>query len=139
MTQLIEFAVNHFLLVGAFFAVLGALIFTAFQGGGSGLPPPRAVLLLNHDNAVAVDVRGESEFKAGHIINALHVPLAEIKEGAGRLDRFKDRPILVYCDSGTMSGQAVTALKRHGFAQIHRLQGGLAAWRADNLPLEAGK
>ena len=139
MTQLIEFILNHYLLVGAFLAVLGALIFTAMQGSGGGLSPQRAVLLLNHDDAVAIDVRSEAEFKAGHIINAEHVPLADLKQGTTRLDRFKDRPLLVYCESGSASGQAVAALKRRGFAHSQRLQGGLAAWRAESLPLEAGK
>lgn len=139
MAQLIEFASNHFLLVAAFFTVLGALLYTGLRGAGDGVAPRRAVELLNRQEAVPVDVRGEADFKAGHIVNAVHVPLADLKESAARLARYKERPLLVYCDTGSVSGQALAALKRHGFGQVHRLQGGLNAWRADQLPLESGK
>src|SRR5690606_25587101 len=105
MAQLIEFAGNHLALVTAFFAVLAALIYTGVRGAGDGLPPQRAVELLNREDAVPVDVRGEADFRAGHILNAVHVPLAELKEGAARLARYKDRPLLVYCDTGSLSGQ----------------------------------
>jgi len=108
-------------------------------GGADALSPHEAVRLLNRENAVALDVRPASEFEHGHIINARHIPLAELKQRIGELDKLKGKPILVYCAAGTLSAQAVTDLRRAGFEHVARLKGGIAAWRAENLPLTQGK
>lgn len=140
MAQLIEFAGNHLLLVSAFVGVLAALVFTFVHGGGAySLSPQRAVLLLNHEDALPIDVRPEANFQAGHIINAIHLTQPEIDAGAARLNKHKERPLLVYCESGSASAQAQKGLKRAGHARVYRLQGGLAAWRGENLPLQTRK
>jgi rhodanese-related sulfurtransferase len=137
MAQLIEFIGNHLALVAAFVGVLVALLYTLVQGGGAaGLSPQRAVLVLNQDDAVPVDVRPEAAFKAGHIINAINISQQDITGGAARLAKHKDRPLLVYCESGAQSGAAVKALRHQGFTKVYSLRGGLAAWRAENLPVQ---
>lgn len=140
MAQLIEFVTNHLALVGAFCAVLGALLYTLLQGGTAfGVSPQRAVQILNQEDALPVDLRPEADFRAGHIINAIHLSAKDIVDGAARLARFKERALLVYCESGTQSGSAVKALQRQGYTKVYRLGGGLAAWRGENLPLQTDK
>lgn len=135
MPQLIEFASNHLALVAAFFGVLGVLIFTLRQGAHD-LTPARAVRLLNHEHAVPVDLRGEKEFNAGHIINALRVSPEAIAEGASALQKHKEKPLLLYCETGASCMKPLQTLRKAGFNRVYRLQGGLAAWRAENLPLQ---
>jgi len=140
MAQLIEFIGNHLALVAAFIGVLVALIYTLVQGGGAAaLSPQRAVLVLNQDDAVPVDIRPEAAYKAGHIINAINVSQQDIAGGAARLAKHKDRPLLVYCESGVQSGAAVKALRRQGYSKVYNLRGGLAAWRGENLPVQAAR
>jgi len=140
MAQLIEFIGNHLALVAAFIGVLGALLYTLVQGGGAAaLSPQRAVLVLNQDDAVPVDVRPDAAYKAGHIINAVNVSQQDITGGAARLAKYKDRPLLVYCESGLQSGAAVKALRRQGYTKVYNLRGGLAAWRGENLPVQGAR
>lgn len=140
MAQLIEFIGNHLALVAAFAGVLVALVVTVVQGGGSAaLSPQRAVLMLNQEDAVPVDLRPEADYRAGHIINAVNIGLQDIAAGGAKLEKYKTRPLLLYCESGAQAGSAVKSLRKLGYAKVHSLQGGLAAWRGEHLPINASK
>ena len=136
MAQLLEFAGNHLILVSAFFFILVMLMVNFAQAAGSkGVLPIEAVQLLNRENALPLDVRSRDDFDAGHIINAVHIPAAEIKTRSGELKKSGDRPIIVYCATGSTPLAAVKELTDAGFEQVYSLKGGISAWRADNLPL----
>lgn len=137
--QLIEFATHNWMLVGAFFFVLTLLVINLLQDSGGGLSPQQAVQLFNREDALALDVRGETEFRAGHILNAIHLPVSEVSKGVGKLGKDLARPIIVYCETGPRSAIAAKDLKRAGFEKVFRLQGGIAAWRSENLPVQSGK
>ncbi len=83
-----------------------------------------------------LDVREPNEWDAGHIEEAVHIPLADVMAGQdeGRLDR--DRPILVVCKVGSRSELAALMLQARGF-QAENLEGGTEAWLAAGLPLIA--
>ena len=83
-----------------------------------------------------VDVREPFEWDAGHIKEAVHIPLAEVMAGReeGRLER--DRPVLVVCKVGSRSELAAVMLQARGF-QAENLEGGTEAWLAAGLPLVA--
>ena len=95
-----------------------------------------ALQLINHKNAVVLDVREQSEYDAGHVLNARLIPLGKLKERLGELEKFRDQPIVVVCRSGNRSGTACSLLGKQGFAQAYNLAGGLQAWQKDKLPLE---
>ena len=137
MEQLFEFAGDHPFLVSAAL-ILTVLVFVNEMRlrtrGATALHPNEAIRLINQGSLV-LDVRGAESYGAGHIINARNVPLAELQAGAGKLDKHKNRPVLVYCDNGINGGKAAAWLKSNSFAQVFALRGGLAAWRRDNLPV----
>ena len=136
MTQLIEFAGNHLILVGAFFFIVALLVFNLLQAGGSkSVIPVQAVQLLNREDALPLDIRSAADFEKGHIINARNIPMAELKTRLDELKKMKDRPLVVYCATGTTSGGALKELSAAGFERLYTLKGGIAAWRSDNLPL----
>ena len=83
-----------------------------------------------------VDVREPYEWDAGHIEEAVHIPLADVMAGReeGRLGR--DRPILVVCKVGSRSELAALMLQARGF-QAENLEGGTEAWAGAGLPLVA--
>ncbi len=136
MTQFIEFAGNHLILVGAFVFISVMLVINVLQGGGAkAVLPIQAVQMLNRDDALMLDIRSASEFEAGHVINARNIPAADLKSKIGELNKFKDRPIVVCCATGTSAGAAIRELSNAGFEQLHSLKGGISAWRNDNLPL----
>ena len=95
-----------------------------------------ALQLINHKNALVLDVRENDEYKSGHVLNAIHIPLGKLKGRIGELLKYQDRPIVVVCRSGNRSATACAILGKQGFAQAHNLAGGVVAWQKANLPLE---
>src|SRR5512147_431557 len=65
-----------------------------------------AVQLINRQDAVILDVREPAEFKSGHIPNARNIPAGQVGERLKELEKFKSRPILLTCASGSRSGNA---------------------------------
>ena len=95
-----------------------------------------ALQLINHKNAIVLDVREPSEYDAGHVLNSKLVPLGKLKERIGELEKYRDKPIVVVCKSGSRSGTACFILGKQGFSQAYNLAGGVQAWQKSNLPLE---
>jgi rhodanese-related sulfurtransferase len=137
MQQFFQFVANHYWLVSAA-ALMVALVaiheFRARTAAFGSITPAEAVRLVN-SGAVLVDIRAREAFDAGHIAGAKHLPGAAIADGAKALERFKDKAVIAYCDSGVTAGAAARHLGRLGFAKAYNLRGGLAAWRQENLPV----
>ena len=97
---------------------------------------PAALQLINHKNALVLDVREDNEFKMGHVLNSRQIPLGKLDERIGELEKYKEQPIVVICRSGNRSVSACTMLGKSGFSQVYNLTGGIIAWQKANLPLE---
>jgi rhodanese-related sulfurtransferase len=139
--QLSEFAANHLLLVAAFVVILAMLVGGELRhrfGKVKDIAPAEATRLINHENAVLVDMRNDKDYRDGHIVNAVHVP-AEKHDAAGKLDKYRDRPLIVCCRSGNQSLKLCTELSKKGFASVYNLKGGLHAWQQAGLPLSKGR
>jgi hydroxyacylglutathione hydrolase len=78
-----------------------------------------------------VDVRRPGEWQAGHIAQAVSIPLHELAARAAGLDR--DRPMSTMCAGGYRSSIATSVLERLGFHKITNVVGGMAAWDAARL------
>ena len=98
--------------------------------------PIEAVQLINRQDALVIDVRDTSEFEAGHITNAKHVPEKQLAERLHELEKFKNRSLILTCRTGTRGDVAVQVLRRHGFAGAVNLGGGIGAWEQAGMPLE---
>jgi len=83
-------------------------------------------LELVKEGATLVDVRESSEWKSGHAPRAVHIPLAQIERGAGRLA--KGRPVVVVCASGMRSRTGAKQLRSLGY-DATSVSGGMAAWQ----------
>jgi rhodanese-related sulfurtransferase len=139
--KLNEFAVNHALLVSAFVVILAMLVGTELRqrfGKVRDIAPGEATRLINHENAVLVDMRNDKDYRDGHIVNAVQVP-ADKNEAAGKLEKYRDRPLIVCCRSGNQSLRLCTELSKKGFASVYNLKGGLHAWQQAGLPLSKGR
>jgi len=79
-----------------------------------------------------VDVRMEGEWSSGHIPGAVFVPLTDLPNRLGEIDR--DQPTAVICGSGYRSSIASAFLERRGVRQLANTVGGMAAWNAAGLP-----
>ena len=84
--------------------------------------------------AQVVDIRDQEHFDTGHIVDSINIPTAELEKQADKKLK-NSKSIIIVCDSGSRSIQAVAVLRRSGYDQSFSLQGGLAAWRNANLPV----
>jgi len=137
MEQIIEFAGNHLGLVVALVVIVTLLVQNLISGGGGrdSVDPARATELINHEDAVLVDVRPMADFNQGHIIGAINIPSNGFANQLKQLERHKAKPIIVSCRSGAQSAQACAALRKAGFEKVHNLRGGILAWQSANLPV----
>lgn len=133
-----------FVLQNIWLILLAALSgFMLFAGGLTGrlsgvrqIPPQEAVRLFNHDDAVILDVRENSEFTDGHVARSVHIPLGQIKNRLRDLEKYKSRPIVAVCRTGSRSGHACGVLRKAGFEKVYNLAGGITAWEQAGLPKE---
>lgn len=135
MDRLPEFIVNHWMLSGAFVFLATLLVITEIRRGGRALPPALVGNLVNRENAVLLDVRGDSEFRAGHIGGSLNIPLAQLPSRLADLEKYRERPVILVCNMGHSAGDAAKQLVKAGHAPVYVLSGGLTAWRGENLPV----
>ena len=95
-----------------------------------------AVSLINHHDAVVLDVREDREVAGGVIHGARHIPLGQLQTRLVELEKFRTRPVIVNCRSGHRSLNACVLLHKQGFEKVHNLSGGITAWQQANMPLE---
>jgi rhodanese-related sulfurtransferase len=94
-----------------------------------------AIQLINHQDALVLDVRDDSEYAAGHLPNSKHMPSEKIEERWIELQKFKEKPIVVIYSGGIRSNRASLVLKKNGFSQVVNLMGGIDAWKRASLPI----
>ena len=135
MERVFEFAVNHYILVSLFVAFLLAILVLESRRGGKKISAQGAVNLINRDEAVVVDIRDRKDFNEGRITGSINIPLNSIESRASELKKFKDKQIIVADKMGQHSAMAVKQLNAEGYANVVRLNGGVADWKGSNLPL----
>ena len=116
--------------------LLWPLLMRPFRAG-SEVTAFAAVQLINRKDAVVIDVRDIGEFEAGHIAGAVAAvvrdgKLVYIKE----LEKFRDKPVILVCRTGTRSGSAVKILRSNAFTEAVNLGGGIVAWEQAGMPLQ---
>lgn len=135
MTRFFEFLANHWILAGLWILLLGALIAYLKAKSGKSVSPQQATLLVNRENGVILDIRERKDFERGHIVDAINIPLAKLNERVVELDKKKDLPVVVVCQMGQHSGEALKILQAQGFARVSRMSGGMTEWIGQSLPL----
>ena len=133
-----SFFIDNWVLIAAAFVSGAMLVWPAVKAGGRAgtLGVNDAVLLMNREKAVVVDVCEANEFAAGHIIGAKHVPLGELEAKLPATVKNKANPVIFVCASGARSNRAVALAKKLGYENAQSLSGGMGAWREANLPIE---
>ncbi|HAW92238.1 MULTISPECIES: rhodanese-like domain-containing protein [unclassified Arsukibacterium] len=139
MAQFIEFVTNHPLLslawVVIFLIIVGGWIKARFSAIRQ-VSPTELTMLVNRQDGIVVDIRGEDEFKKGHITGARNITASQISEQKlPGLEKQKDAPIIVVCQAGMTAPKSAAALSKQGFTNVSVLQGGMGAWSSASLPV----
>ena len=138
MEQFPEFVANHLFLFSLLIGILMLLLWNLFGNTVSGIrviTPMEVTRMMNHENAVVLDIRSEKDFSGGHILNAINIPADKLQDRKPDLERFKDKPVIITCRFGSDSSRAARILKSFAIDNVHCLKGGIQAWSQANLPL----
>ena len=110
-------------------------IVTAWHDAGrrlgtvASLDPAALVPRLAAGEVTLIDVRNQSEWAAGHLPGARHIPLGHLTDRLAEIPR--DRPIVVQCQGGARSAIAAAHLQRLGLSDVHDLLGGFQRWASE--------
>lgn len=138
MDKLVPFLTEHYVLTGLFIVVLIIFLLHEFRLRSRGvkrLSPQDLTTVANRQKGIIVDVRDSQQFACGHIANARNYPKAQLEEFLPKLEKHKNRPIILVCENGPSATAAGSLLKKHGFEQVYSLAEGLASWRKESYPL----
>ncbi|MBS7404553.1 MAG: rhodanese-like domain-containing protein [Oxalobacter sp.] len=124
---------NIFLICVALYCI-GALVWPYIRKGAK-ITNSQATKIINKGKTAIIDIRDQKQYQAGHILNAVHVPLTSLQERIQKLEKFKGQPIIIVDESGKESDKAASILKKEGFSQINILKGGMTGWVGEGLPV----
>lgn len=135
-----KFFVDNWLLIVVAFTSGAMLVWPVVsRGGGAGsITPNAAVLLMNREKAVVVDVSETEEFATGHVVGARNVPVGQLETRLSEVAKNKSLPIVFIDPTGARASRAVGIAQKLGYERAHALGGGLNAWKEANLPLDKG-
>jgi len=95
-------------------------------------------LLRNRPDVRLLDVRTPGEFESSHIPGAYNVPLDTLGEHAEGIRAKVEEPVVLVCQSGGRARRAEDALRECSMTNLHVLEGGMAGWASEGLPVNEG-
>lgn len=134
MALFLEFFAQQWVLFAALLAVVVMLVMHETRKSGPSLTPQQAINLVNAEDGVFVDLRDVAEYKAGHIVDAVHIPATKLGARMDELNKFKQRPVILVCKMGQSAGAAGKQLKTAGFEKVYKMGGGMMEWGNLQLP-----
>jgi rhodanese-related sulfurtransferase len=135
MALFLEFLAQEWILALALLVVAGLLVLHEARKAGPSVSPQQAINLINSEHGVFVDLRDNADYRQGHIIDTLHIPLAKLEERMAELAKYKDKPVVLVCKMGQQSSTASKQLKAAGFSQVYKMTGGMMEWSNLQLPV----
>lgn len=130
-----KFFIDNIFIIAVVVLSGGALLWPLLTQRGKRATPQDVTMLINRSKATIVDVRDAKEFANGSLPDAKNIPLAELDQRIGELDKFKSKSVVVVCQSGARASSAAAKLSKAGFTDVVNLEGGIAAWQKAGLPL----
>lgn len=94
-----------------------------------------ATNMINKGKAAIIDIRSQQEYKAGHLLNAIHIPYDSLEKQLSRIDKLKSQQVIVVCGDGKLARTAAAFLRKSGFTQVFSLDGGMEGWKKNGLPV----
>ncbi|MEJ1964335.1 MAG: rhodanese-like domain-containing protein [Gammaproteobacteria bacterium] len=137
MDRLVEYIGHHPYLAGL--ALLAAVMVIGYELNArkhsfAAISPQDAIRLMNQ-NALVLDLRPAEAFASGHLNGARNFAPDQILKAGDTLKKYKEKPVVVYDESGSLGTSAARQLAAQGFTKAVNLRGGIAAWRTENLPV----
>ncbi len=135
-----KFFIDNWTLFAIAIASAAMLLWPVVSRGAraGGLTASEAVMLMNREKAVVIDVCEAAEFANGHVVGAKNIPLSQLEAKLAGTVKNKSTPLVMVCASGMRSNRAVSIATKLGYEKALSLSGGMGAWREASLPVEKG-
>lgn len=88
---------------------------------------------IGKEDVQIIDVRGETEYEAGHIEGADNIFAGTIQDNLDKIS--KDKQVIIHCQAGDRSAIAHSVLARNGFKQVKNYSGGMKEWKEQKQPV----
>jgi hydroxyacylglutathione hydrolase len=95
---------------------------------------PQLSAQMASDGVVLLDVRGEEEWRAGHLPGSRNVPVGHLRQHLSEISM--ERPVIAYCQSGSRAAIAASVLAAEGFRDVRLFPGGFSEWQGGGKPIE---
>lgn len=135
MDLFIEFVGVRWYLFALAIGLLFLLMNHERRRGGPNVSPAQLTALINQHDAVVIDLRETAEFRQGHIVESISVPMPKLAERIAGLEPHRDKPVVLVCKHGHSTADAAKTLRQHGFTRVFKLGGGITEWQNQQLPL----
>lgn len=138
MTEIIHFLGQHWLLSGGIGILLVLLLINELIERvmtKNQLDTQEVIQMINHQQAVLVDIRDQNSFESAHIVGSIHIPQDILEEKVSSINKYKTKPLILICAIGNLAPKLLQNLSSQGFEQVYYLAGGIVAWQKDNLPV----
>jgi rhodanese-related sulfurtransferase len=99
-----------------------------FVDYGGGTIFPEQIPKGEYAKMMVIDARDAAQYAKEHIPGAVNIEWRQVLAKSGDIP--KNKPVLIYCDTGTLSAQAGFALRVSGWENVRILQGGLSEWKS---------
>jgi len=137
MERLIEYVTHHPLMAAS--ALLAVVVLVVYESrvraSGFAAISSQDLIRLMNQGALVLDIRKADAFALGHVNGAKQLSSDQILTAGDNFKRFKEKPVVVYDESGSLAAVAVRQLNNQGFTKAFSLRGGFAGWRAEQLPV----
>ena len=135
MELLLRFFLEEWVLVSALCFCIILLVRNESQKSGPALSPQQAIKIINEEDGVFLDLRDAAEFRNGHIVGAINIPLVKLDSQLLQIEKCKDLPVVLVCKMGHQSGAGYKRLRSEGFQRVFKMSGGIFEWENLQLPL----
>ena len=140
LPQIKSFVMNHWALVGGFVVVAIMLVVEEIRAQGpkkSRLTAAGVTQLINHEDAIVIDVRDAAAFREGHIVNAKNFPAVDFDRQIDKINR--DRPIVLVDSMGEKMAGLIVKLNKAGFQKVFAMKNGMDGWKTSEMPIVKGQ
>lgn len=142
MDRLLPFFQANPMLSLALLGLTLAIVYTEVRRlfrGYKAVTPAQLTQLVNHEDALVLDLRSQADFEKGHIIGAKHLLPSQVEPEGKLLAKAKESPVVLVCAAGMVSPAAAEKLVKAGFKRVSVLDGGITGWQSAGLPLAKGR
>ena len=137
MQELTSFITNHPMLSMA--AVIVLICVTVIEllrarRNVFNINPAHLTQLINRENAAVIDIRQNEAYKKSHIIDALSINPKDLITNPKKLDKYRNRPVIIVGNTSSESQKIAALLLKHGY-NAYSLNGGMRTWTDAQMPL----